>query len=156
MPKLGAQLDLPRCPHCNVDRPSLVLVHAVETNTYDNSNLRRWRIYRCTRCGGLITAAAKAYDAEVREAFPAPLEVEATLPTRAREYLEQALNSLHAAAGAVMLAASAVDSMLKEKGYKEGSLYSRIDQAAAEGVITKDMALWAHDVRLELVLRKIC
>ncbi|MGH8128750.1 MAG: DUF4145 domain-containing protein [Gammaproteobacteria bacterium] len=59
------------------------------------------------------------------------------------------MNSRHAPAGAVMLAASSVDAMLKAKGYSEGSLYSRIDQAASDHLITSDMAAWAHDVRLE-------
>jgi len=48
-----------------------------------------------------------------------------------------------------MLAASSVDSMLKLKGYKEGSLYARIEQAAKDHLITADMAKWAHDVRLD-------
>jgi hypothetical protein len=47
-----------------------------------------------------------------------------------------------------MLAASSVDAMLKVKGYESGSLYSRIDKAAEEHVITLDMAAWAHEVRL--------
>ena len=48
-----------------------------------------------------------------------------------------------------MLAASGVDALLKEKGLKEGSLYSRINQAKDGHMITPDMAEWAHDVRLE-------
>jgi hypothetical protein len=48
-----------------------------------------------------------------------------------------------------MLAASAVDAMLKEKSYKEGALYTRIEQAAKDGLITPDMAVWAHEVRLD-------
>jgi hypothetical protein len=48
-----------------------------------------------------------------------------------------------------MTAASAVDAMLKARGYKDGTLYSRIQQAENEGVLTKDMARWAHDVRLD-------
>jgi len=59
------------------------------------------------------------------------------------------LESLHAPAGAIMLAASAVNAMLKEKGYKDGSLNSRIDQAAERHDITEDMARWAHEVRLD-------
>lgn len=59
------------------------------------------------------------------------------------------MNSRHAPAGAVMLAASSVDAMLKAKGYSEGNLYGRIDQAASDHLITSDMAAWAHDVRLE-------
>jgi hypothetical protein len=48
-----------------------------------------------------------------------------------------------------MLAASAVDAMLKAKGYKNGSLYSRIDKAAEDHAITQEMSQWAHEVRLD-------
>lgn len=48
-----------------------------------------------------------------------------------------------------MLTASAVDSMLKEKGLKDGSLYKRIGEAADAHLITEEMAKWAHEVRLE-------
>jgi hypothetical protein len=46
------------------------------------------------------------------------------------------------------MAGSAVDAMLKVKGLKEGTLYSRIDQALAANLLTKGMADWAHSVRL--------
>jgi hypothetical protein len=48
-----------------------------------------------------------------------------------------------------MLTASAVDAMLKEKGYKEGSLNNRIDAAAKNHLITEEMAAWAHEIRLD-------
>ncbi len=48
-----------------------------------------------------------------------------------------------------MLAASSIDAMLKEKGYKVGGLYDRIKQAAKDHLITDEMAAWAHDVRLD-------
>lgn len=51
--------------------------------------------------------------------------------------------------GSIMLAASAVDAMLKAKGLKEGHLYARIDNAAENHLITKDVARWAHQVRLD-------
>ena len=94
-------------------------------------------------------AAAPGPSQVVTEYHPRAREVDAALPERARAYLQQALNSLHAPAGAIMLAASSVDSMLKTKGYKEGNLYSRIDKAAADHVITTEMATWAHQVRLD-------
>ena len=47
------------------------------------------------------------------------------------------------------MSASAIDSMLKAKGYKEGSLYARIDKAKDDHLITADMATWAHQVRLD-------
>jgi hypothetical protein len=39
--------------------------------------------------------------------------------------------------------------MLKAKEYTDGSLYSRINKAAKDHLITQDMAQWAHDVRLD-------
>ena len=71
------------------------------------------------------------------------------MPDRAREFLEQAIASVHAPAGAVMLTASAVDAMLKDKGYKDGNLNARIDAASKDNLITKEMASWAHDIRLD-------
>lgn len=48
-----------------------------------------------------------------------------------------------------MLAASAVDAMLKAKGLERGTLNARIDEAATRGIITSEMARWAHQVRLD-------
>ena len=48
-----------------------------------------------------------------------------------------------------MLTASCVDAMLKDKGYKDGSLNARIDAAAKAHFITAGMAAWAHEVRLD-------
>ncbi|WP_252364930.1 DUF4145 domain-containing protein [Sphingobium yanoikuyae] len=39
--------------------------------------------------------------------------------------------------------------MLKEKGYKDGSVYQRIEKAVADHVLTADMGKWAHAVRLQ-------
>ena len=48
-----------------------------------------------------------------------------------------------------MLAASAVDAMLKEKGYRDGNLNGRIKKAAENHLITEEMAIWAHEIRLD-------
>lgn len=48
-----------------------------------------------------------------------------------------------------MLTASAVDAMLKDKGFKDSSLNSRIDAAAKAHLITDEMAAWAHEIRLD-------
>ena len=48
-----------------------------------------------------------------------------------------------------MLTASAVDAMLKDKGFKDGSLNARIDVAAKAHLITNEMAAWAHEIRLD-------
>ncbi len=48
-----------------------------------------------------------------------------------------------------MLCASAVDAMLKAKGYTSGNLYGRINKAADDHLITEGMKEWAHEVRLD-------
>jgi hypothetical protein len=71
------------------------------------------------------------------------------IPSRALEYLNQAIESIHSPAASVVVAASAVDALLKAKGYNNGNLYSRINQAVNDHVITKEMGEWAHEVRLD-------
>ncbi|MDF5870849.1 DUF4145 domain-containing protein [Pseudomonas aeruginosa] len=85
---------------------------------------------------------------DIRDIWPPVKSVESSVPERARTFLEQAIASIHAPAGAVMLTASSVDAMLKEKGLRDGTLYKRIDKAATEHLITPEMAKWAHEVRL--------
>jgi hypothetical protein len=97
----------------------------------------------------VTTAWSGTNGGEIREAFPATPTAADDLPASAKAYLGQAIESLHAPAGAVMLSASAVDAMLKAKGYKEGSLNDRIKKAAKDHLITDDMAKWAHEVRLD-------
>jgi len=106
-------------------------------------------VYACGSCGGAVTAWAPKFGLEVVEYFPSAKAVRDEIPEKPRAYLQQAIESTHAPAGAVMLAASAVDAMLKIKGYVDGSLYARIEKAATDHMITDDMAKWAHDVRLD-------
>ncbi len=86
---------------------------------------------------------------QVMEYFPQSAAIDEDIPERPKTFLKQAQESLHAPAGAVMLAASAVDAMLKQRGYTEGSLYSRIEKATQDRVLTSEMAPWAHAVRLD-------
>ncbi len=147
---LAHQLVLDRCPHCNIANPTLEKIWEGQTKSFDNANLRYWRIYRCNSCGSLVTAASdKMWDYPVSEMYPSHTEADEAIPSKARDFLNQAMDSLQSPAGAVMLAASAVDEMLKQKGYKEGSLYPRINTATKEHLITKDMGIWAHQVRLD-------
>lgn len=151
MPLLSNQLEIDRCPHCGVNKPSLRTRDAdsTETTTHENKNKRFWRFYICSRCGGVVTAAARGQSQSIMEMYPAPKEVNESIPARAKDYLSQAIDTIHAPAGSVMLSASAVDAMLKEKDYKDGSLYDRINQAAKDNLITDDMAKWAHEIRLD-------
>lgn len=149
MPNLISQLVLPVCPHCGVNTPNLDIKHGLETRGVVDQNRRFWRVYACKRCGGIVTAAAEKYDGPVTEMFPSSVEVDESIPERARDYLVEAIASVHAPSGAIMLSASAVDAMLKEKGYTTGNLNSRIHEAVKDHLITEEMAKWAHEIRLD-------
>jgi len=150
MAKLLTFLDLDKCPHCGVDRPSLQQQSGgIETTDQAGANRRFWIVYVCKRCGGATLASAPGKDKDYNQIFPNPITIHQSIPDKARSYLSQAVSTQHAPSGSIMLAASSVDAMLKAKGYKDGSLYSRIQQASTDHVITDDMAQWAHEVRLE-------
>lgn len=149
MPKLESNLIIKRCPHCNVDNPNLTKTAIFETNSFNGNNKRIWVTYACQRCGGVTTAWAYQFNSEIQQMFPNAISLDSSIPHRAKAYLDQAIDSLHAPAGSIMLSASSVDAMLKEKGYKDGSLYCRINKAVEDHLITKEMADWAHEVRLD-------
>jgi hypothetical protein len=97
----------------------------------------------------MTLAVADSPNGDVTEVYPGLEFVDDAIPEPASSYLTQALESLHAPAGAVMLCASAVDAMLKRRGYSMGSLFDRVDKAVEDGVLTAEMGEWAHEVRLE-------
>ena len=149
MVSLHGRLELPRCPHCNVDKPSLVRKADFKTTDHIGGNQRFWMAYACATCGGAVLASSQLESGVVIEIYPEGTSVHDVIPSPARDYLTQAVESLHSPAGSVMLSASAVDAMLKSKSYKKGTLYSRINKAAEDQLITAEMAAWAHDVRLD-------
>lgn len=150
MARLQKQLEIGRCPHCNVDKPMLSELNKWKTTSHSGSNQRFWRVYQCSRCGGLIIAASRQNEeGEVSEMYPQAESVDDNLPEPAKRYLRQAIETKHSPDGSIILAASAVDAMLKLKGYKNGSLYERINTAAQNHLITEEMAKWAHQVRLD-------
>ena len=146
------QLELDRCPHCKVATPNLERLRVISTTDSAGNDIRQWAFYHCARCGGVVTTAWRdlPQGGLIRwEAYPSDDSLDESIDDAAKNYLQQCKDSLHAPSGAVMLAASSVDAMLKVKGYKDGSLYQRIKDASAGHIITEDMATWAHQVRLD-------
>ena len=140
MPQLLAtEFALPRCPHCGVDSPSLRFVFQLQPQSFLGQH-RHWRLYVCARCAGIVSAEAPAFDHQATFVYPSSREVSEDIPERARTYLSQAVESISAPAGSVMLSASSVDAMLKAKSLPSGTLYSRIDEAAKQNLITEEMA----------------
>jgi hypothetical protein len=150
----GEHLGLERCPFCSIAKPSLQRKHVMETKAHDAAAHQFWGFYVCTNCGGVISARSPFFKKQgsllpINLVIPEPGSFSSAIPGKSREYLQQARDSLFTPAGSVMLSASAIDAMLKDKGYKDGTLFDRIGKAASDHLITEEMSAWAHDVRLD-------
>lgn len=157
------QLGLDRCPHCNTANPSIGRRHVFVAQPC-KAALRvrggyalQWHVYICASCGGLVGAAVPVLPEQGNMPVhqpalwivPTATTVSSDIPPAAARYLTQAHETLASPAASVLMSASAVDALLKQRGYKEGDLNSRIKKAEDDGVLTKDMAAWAHDIRLD-------
>lgn len=160
--RTAEHLNLSRCPHCSAATPTFARMHNFlfapkRVGVLNEKNKYDWHIYVCNSCGGVICAAT-VVDSRTNTPvqtpnaiwlIPAPRSARTDLPPKAASYLDQAEEAMTSPSAAVVMCAAAVDAMLKERGYKVGSLYKRIEKAAEDNVLTQDMALWAHDVRLD-------
>jgi hypothetical protein len=81
--------------------------------------------------------------------FPAMASVDAAVVPSAARYLKQALETRYAPDACVLMCASAIDAMLKDKGVAEGTLKQRIDLALEQRLIPTALSIWAHRVRLD-------
>jgi hypothetical protein len=159
-------LSFDRCPHCNTANPTFGRKHmfAVQPMKAAYANAAgvmghwiQWHVYSCESCGGLAGAAALVPQGQINQGqrqrsrwiVPALQVTSSDVPPRARNFLVQARETLSSPAASVMMSASAVDAMLRGRGYKDGSLYARIGNAEKDGVLTANMAEWAHDIRLD-------
>lgn len=152
-----------RCPHCGVSKPLLRLIgpltfHHTGTNYYPERDYYYFSC-KCSHCDNLTLFRGYEHSRDRSANYrPTVLKIEVSypsldtaseeLPERALKFFQQALESRHAPDGALMLAASAIDAMLKDRGYREGTLYARIKQSQEDGVLTSEMAEWAHTIRL--------
>lgn len=159
--------DLDRCPQCGTAKPTLKLRASVFSR-YDiaeGNQIPGWAIYQCTSCKNAVMfesanipfavnidhlsgAINHQYRVYTESVLPQRNHDFADWPERAANYMRQAVDVVHAPDAAVMLAGSAVDALLKAKGYEDGSVYARIEKAADDSVLTEAMSDWAHAVRL--------
>jgi hypothetical protein len=147
--ELNKVIYLKRCPHCNIADPLIEQRSAFETSNINGDLVRTWVLYVCRTCGGVITASRYSTYNNHLQMFPEPIKVDECLPEKAKYFLNQAIETMHAPAASIMSCASSIDAMLKDKGYKDDSLFKRIDKAALDHLITNEMAEWAHVIRLE-------
>ncbi|UHG92531.1 DUF4145 domain-containing protein [Spirosoma oryzicola] len=148
---LDSTLKLNNCPHCWVDTPNLVSRHTLDTDSDEKDEPQKWGVYACVRCGGVILALSYPPSTEVIETYPSTEVVNQALPEQVKRFLGQAMRTLSTPDASVIMSNSAVDMMLKEKGYDDpkASVYHRIIQAVTDGLLTEEMGEWAHDIRLE-------
>lgn len=161
---MGLQLlEVDRCPHCNTAKPLLVSKYLGPSSQNDGHTVVVWGAYECSTCCSLVTARTTVsaqwlsnltpFMAQQKPPaaaiYPSAETIDEDLPESPLRFLKQAVQAIHAPDGAVMLAGSAVDAMLKLKGYATGSVYERINLAVKDGVLTINMSEWAHAVRLE-------
>lgn len=152
-----------RCPQCSAAKPTLHLQKVILGKGSDAQHAWGWAVFQCSSCleiccfkgyfrRGDYHRSAEEYFGEIEQkAFqimPDVAEDFSDWPDRAQKYITQAINALEAPDGAVMLAGSAVDAMLKENGLTEGTLYNRIQKAVEINLLTPAMGEWAHTVRL--------
>ena len=149
MPDMLTQLELDRCPHCEVDRPTLSRFHSFATHTYTGENKRVWGVHVCSRCGGAMLACGLAESHPIAALYPSTNGIDKSIPGQARGYLKEAISTQQAPNASIMVCASAVDAMLKAKGYTEGWLFDRINKAVEDGLLTEAMGKWAHQIRLD-------
>lgn len=140
----GPIFGISRCPHaeCGVAMPHLTL-----QDIYEGKHDRYSATLQCSSCLNAILVATNS-NADPLEVWPAIKTYSLDIPTRARKSLEDARGTLAHPSPSIMCSAQAIDWMLKDKGYIEGALHGRIEQAAKAHLITEDMKDWAHEVRL--------
>ena len=141
------------CPHCGVAMPEMkrLWVSDCIIPRGESGYGHNWATYSCNSCKYVVLAQSTLGNRstlELLSLYPGVQSVDEELPDKAKTYLKQAISTLHAPDGAAMLAGSAVDAMLKAKGLEKGSVYSRIDQAVQQKILTHEMGEWAHEVRL--------
>lgn len=143
------QLRIARCPHCGAGRPQVSLL-----TDYNVRSNRQWATYTTTCCGGVLLAIGRQQEkngfsnSQIETIYPGVRSAAVEIPEPARTYLQQAFETLHAPDAAAVMAGSAVDAMLKQFKLIEGNVYTRIDQAVKQHILTAAMGEWAHEVRL--------
>lgn len=152
MKRKNGLLEIIRCPHCEIFHPNLELKWQSSASFSDNYNtMVIWEIYECVNCYSPISIklASMNGEYEIVDFFPKVQSLHSSIPEKASYYLLQAIESVNTPLASILLCCSAVDSMFKEIGYKDGNLYSRIIKAEKENRITESMKIWSDKIRLD-------
>ena len=146
------------CPHCGIQKPNLMFSgQAIGTITDDDRVSRVWGTYVCSSCAGVTLVERQTYVSHAGgentvigmrpTLYPPSQTLSEDIPERPAKFLLQAMSTLSQPDASVIVAASAVDAMLKHFGLTDGSLHRRIHQARERGMITQGMADWALEIK---------
>lgn len=162
-----ALVGIEKCPRCSRSHPSFTVVHQPRPVSLSRLGETGWNyfvgVYSCNTCLGSVLAESDPTKntnfgdtRPLQCVFPEVPNIAETIPEKPRRFLSDAQNSLSASSASIMASCSAIDAMLKERDVKrkgadgkDRSLYKRIEVAVDEGILTKEMADWAHKVRLD-------
>lgn len=133
------------CPYCH--RYTLLSERAI----WDSHNYGRYWIGECNFChkGVLLKGSYEQYPEEI---YPSPLPepVDERIPPSIRGDFEEALKcfGIGAFRATGVMARRALQGCCLDKGAKKGKLQEQIDWLFGQGIITKNLKDWAHEVRL--------
>jgi len=133
------------CPYCHQ------YTQISPRATFDKNNIRR-EIAECNKCDFCVLIERVLPAGTVVAVYPAPLPkpVDKRVPDATRKDLEETnlCFSVSAFCGTAVMARRALQGVCLDKGAKkEDVLQSQIDWMLKEGIITKDLGEWAHEVR---------
>ena len=161
---IGDLVGVYSCPHCSVANPQLKELWASKEPLYRGDVPvigRLWATYQCTSCSDVVlvkcawssrTAANKPWDDkkyDVDTIYPSAKIAHEDVPEPARTFLQQALEHVARARRGCGNGWRSSRRDAQEEGAHRGELlYSRIDKALKDNLLTQGMADWAHNVRL--------
>ena len=105
-----------------------------------------YHLLRRTAVGARSGSTSRQRSSPIKALSPRARRAAADIPETVRRFLQEATETLHAPNAAAVMAGGAVDAMLKHLGLT--SVYSRINQAVSDHILTPAKGKWAHKVRL--------
>jgi hypothetical protein len=149
MPTLPGYPWAEDCPNCRIDWPDLKMSWGMLTR-HQGGWTRDLRVYRCARCGGVVLCGIDATTHQLVMEYAAGESAnDPANPARGVGYLLQALAYASHPLASMDAAANGLDAMLIAKGYKQGSLGERLEQAVKDNVLPERIGKLAHQIGLD-------
>lgn len=148
------------CPFCR-EKGNFALAHHEEKKKPNSAKKLNFDLYRCHNCAGFVQVlwSAAEFTAGMHglhdyRVLPWPLsgkpEPSENWPEGMKRFWIQAHDSVSNENwdAANVMARSALQFVVREKGATKGSLNAQIEELATKGVLHPLMKEWAHEVRL--------